>query len=88
MDLAPMRTDARVIVRGDLTRFWVAEHRGAAAEGGAAAIVTDAATAAAQAATPHCSHQLDLFGGAHWRNRAKNREVRKSFSSENNIHIR
>lgn len=80
-----MITDARVIVRGAkcvffwgaLTRLWVAEHRGAAAEGGAAAIVTAAATTAAQAAPPYCRHHLDLFSGAHWRNSANDRKVRK-----------
>ncbi len=37
-----------------LTRLWVAKHRRAAAEGGAAAIITDAATATAHTAPPCC----------------------------------
>lgn len=46
-----------------LTRFGVAEHRGAAAERRAAAEVATAA-AAAHAAPPHGRHDLDLLAGA------------------------
>lgn len=45
-----------------LTRFGVAEHRGAAAERRAAAEVATAATAA-HAAPPHGRHNLDLLAG-------------------------
>lgn len=47
-----------------LTRFGVAEHRGAAAERRAAAEVPAAATAA-HAAPPYCRHDLYLLGGTH-----------------------
>jgi hypothetical protein len=46
-----------------LTRLGVAEHRGAAAEGRAAAEVATAATAA-HTASPYSRHNLDLLAGA------------------------
>lgn len=48
-----------------LTRFGVAEDRGAAAERRTAAVVTAAAAAAAHAAAPNSDRHLYLFRGTH-----------------------